>query len=283
MIADTNVYLSRWPFRRLEGDEPRDLVAKLRKRNVVQAWAGSFDGMLHRDIASVNIRLAQACRAYGQGVLIPFGSINPKLPDWQDDVRRCQEEHKMPGIRLHPNYHGYNLDDPVFAELLKLATARRLIVQLALCMEDVRTQPPLLRVPPVDIAPLAEVVTNTPGLRLELVNCTSIISKEHYRAALSAGDVYLEISMVEGIAGVGRLVHEIPLPRVLFGSYYPFFYFESALLKVQESGLDEASQKALCEDNARQLMGPAASGSFFRVSPARPAETTTSQMRGSAP
>ncbi len=263
MIIDTNVYLSRWPFRRLEADEPTDLVAKLRKRNVVQAWAGSFDGMLHRDIASVNIRLAQTCRGYGQGMLVPFGSINPKLPDWREDVRRCQEEHKMPGIRLHPNYHGYNIADPVFAELLKLATARRLIVQLALCMEDVRTQPPLMRVPPVDITPLADVVKSAPGLQLELLNCTSNISKEQYRAAFSSGDMYAEISMVEGIAGVGCLVHEIPLPRVLFGSYYPFFYFESALLKVQESGLDEASQKAICEDNARRLMGPAANVSLY--------------------
>jgi predicted TIM-barrel fold metal-dependent hydrolase len=255
MIIDTNVYLSRWPFRHLAGDDPADLVAKLRKRNVGQAWAGSFDGILHRDIASVNIRLAQACRTYGQSILVPFGSINPKLPDWQEDVRRCREEHKMPGIRLHPNYHGYNLDDPAFAELLKLATAHRLIVQLALCMEDVRTQPPLMRVPPAGIAPLAGVVKSTPGLRLELVNCTSNISKEHYRTALSAGDVYAEISMVEGIAGVGRLLQETPLPQVLFGSYYPFFYFESALFKLQESGLDEASQKAIREDNARRLMG----------------------------
>jgi predicted TIM-barrel fold metal-dependent hydrolase len=259
MIIDTNVYLSSWPFRRLAGDEPADLVAKLRKRNVVQAWAGSFDGMLHRDIAGVNIRLAQACRKYGQGMLVPFGSINPKLPDWQEDLRRCQEEHKMPGIRLHPNYHGYNLDDPVLAELLKLATARRLVVQLVLCMEDVRTQTPLMHVSTVDITPLADVVRKTPDLRMELLSCTSKIGKEQYREVLSAGGVCLELSMVEGVAGVGRLVHEIPLSRVLFGSYYPFFNFESASLKMQESGLDEAAQKAIWEDNARRFMGPAAS------------------------
>lgn len=261
MIIDTNVYLSRWPFRHLEGDEPASLVAKLRQRNVAQAWAGSFDGMLHKDIASVNTRLAQACRTHGQGLLAPFGSVNPKLPDWQDDVRRCQEAHKMPGIRLHPNYHGYTLDDPVFAELLKLAAARRLIVQLALCMEDARTQPLLMRVPPVDIAPLADVVKATPGLRLELLNCTSNIEMEQYRAALAASDVYAEFSMVDGIAGVARLVHEFPLQRVLFGSYYPFFYFESALFKVQESGLDESSKNAICAANARQLMGTAANAS----------------------
>lgn len=260
MIIDTNVYLSRWPFRRLPGDEPEALVAKLRQRNVVQAWAGSFDGLLHRDIDGVNIRIAQACRTYGQGILVPFGSINPKLPDWQEDVRRCQEVHEMPGIRLHPNYHGYKLDDPVFAELLKLATARRLIVQIALCMEDQRTQSPLMRISPVDITPLAGVVHDTPGLRLELLNRTSHISQEQFRAALTAGDVYTDISMVEGVAGVARFIQEVPLPRVLFGSYYPFYDFESALLKIQESGLDEGSQKDICEGNARRLIGPGGGG-----------------------
>src|SRR5262249_34048486 len=43
-FVDVNVNLSRWPFRRLKGDEPAELVAKLRSQNVVQAWAGSLDG-----------------------------------------------------------------------------------------------------------------------------------------------------------------------------------------------------------------------------------------------
>jgi uncharacterized protein len=253
-MIDTNVYLARWPFRRLNGDEPEWLVAKLSDAKVEQAWAGSFEGVLERDIAGVNTRLAETCRRFRGGMLIPFGTVNPKLPDWQEDVRRCHEEHTMPGIRLHPNYHGYKLDDPVFADLLKLAAERRLVVQLALSMEDPRTQSPLVRVPAVELAPLANVVKSTPGLRLELLNCTSQIGRQEYAEALSSGDVSMDISMVEGVAGLARLVRQIPLSRVLFGSYYPFFYFESAVLKVQESGLDENSQKVICMENARRLM-----------------------------
>ena len=168
----------------------------------------------------------------------------------------------MPGVRLHPNYHGYKLDDPVFAELLQLATARGLIVQLAGGMEDERTQHPLMRVPPVDLTPLAEMVKSTLGLRLELLNCGSYVDREQLPALLDVGNVYTEISMLESVAGVNRLARDIPLARVLFGSYYPFFDFESALLKMQESGLDGSAQKAICEDNARRLIARPAVGSL---------------------
>lgn len=258
MIIDTNAYLSRWPFRRLVGDETPDFVARLRKRNVVQAWAGSFDGILHKDIAGVNARLAADCRTQGKDFLAPFGSVNLSLPNWQEDVRRCREEHRMPGIRLHPNYHGYKLADPVFAELLQLAAEQRLIVQLVVCMEDVRTQHPLMRVPPVDLSALTRVIKSVPGTRLVLLNWTPAIDEQQQLQSLAeAGQVYFDISMVEGIEGIARLVEQLPPERVLFGSNYPLFYFESAELKMQESGLSDSRQQALFEGNAKRLLAQA--------------------------
>ena len=254
-MIDVNVNLSRWPFRRLVGDEPDSLVAGLRKRNVTQAWAGTFDGILHKDLSSANERLANDCRRHGQGILVPFGSINPKLPDWQEDLRRCQEEYKMPGIRLHPNYHGYDLKDPVFAELLHLAAVRRLVVQLAVCMEDERTQHPLMRVPPMDLAPLPDVIKNEPGVRLVVLNSDPLHDLEVAQKLTATGRVSFDIAMLESVGGVARLARGISVQHVLFGSHYPLFYFESALLKVREAGFTNAEARAVLEENAGRLLG----------------------------
>jgi predicted TIM-barrel fold metal-dependent hydrolase len=254
VIVDTNVNLARWPFRRLSADDPAALVARLRKHNVSQAWAGSFDGVFHKDLSSANARLAKDCRIHGQGMLLPFGSINPKLPDWQEDLRRCHEEHKMRGIRVHPNYHGYDLQDTAFAELLKLAAPRGLIVQLALCMEDERTQHPLMRVAPVDLTPLADLAEAEPRLKLVILNCYPQIKPLQLTKLVSTGNVYFELSMVERVGAVARIIEQFTVERVLFGSHSPFFYFESAELKVREAGLSETQERAILEGNARRLI-----------------------------
>jgi hypothetical protein len=232
-VIDTNVYLSRWPFRRLRGDDTPELVAMLRRAGITQAWAGSFDALLHKDIGGVNARLAEDCRRHGDGLLVPFGTVNPTLPDWEEDVRRCHEVHKMPGIRLHPNYHGYTLEDLRFQQVLAHAQERTLVVQIAFRMEDVRTQHPLLQVPDVNPAPLATI--KAPGLRLMLLN----LSKP-------APGLPFDIAMIERAAGVANVGTE----RACFGSYAPFFILESALLKLRESAVDIATLDA----NASKLL-----------------------------
>lgn len=256
MTVDVNVHLGRWPFRRLKGDEPAELVAKLKALDVSSAWAGSFDALLHRDLAAVNARLADECQRYGKDVLTPFGTVNPALPFWEDDLRRCHERHHMPGIRLYPAWHGYRLDHPAFAALLKASAAQGLIVQLALRLEDERTLHPLLRLHPIDLTPLVELVASLPRLRLVLLDHAGVANVELLRKLVRAGQVHVDIATVEGVGGVAQLLQAVPADRVLFGSHYPFFYYESVLLKLRESKLELAQERAIRRDNAKRLLTP---------------------------
>ena len=250
-MIDVNVSLHRWPFRRVASDDPAALAADLRQKGVSRAWAGSFDALLQRDISAVNARLAIDCRKYGAGLLVPFGEIHPKLPDWQEDLRRCHEVHRMPGIRLHPNYHGYTLDDALCGELFDAAARRGLVVQIALTMEDERTQHPLARVSPVNPAPLADHLRRLPSLKVVILNGGR--SPQLGKLA-SSGQVSFDIATVEGVGGVARFAADVSPKRVLFGSHFPFFYFESAVLKMKEAALPEADAHAVLEGNAGALI-----------------------------
>jgi len=253
-VVDVHVTLGRWPFRRLPLDETPALVDALRTLGVTQAWAGTFDGLLHKDIASANARLAEDCAKHGGGLLLPFGSINPKLPDWEDDLRRCAETFAMRGVRLHPNYHGYTLDDPVFARLLELATARKLVVQIATAMEDERMMHPLVQVKPVDAAPLETVLPKTPGARIVLLNATRTVPFPLLPKIVAAGEVYTDIASTEGVAGIANLIERIPAERVLLGTHAPLFYLEAALLKLQESPLTGEQVAAIQSSNAARVL-----------------------------
>lgn len=252
-VIDVNVTLERWPFRRLPCDDTPALVAKLKQHGVTQAWAGSFDGLLHRDIAAVNQRLADECQHHCAGLLVPMGTVNLTLPDWQEDLRRCHEVHKMRGIRLHPSYHGYSLDDARFGELLQQASDRGLIVQLVPSMEDERTQHALHRAPHVDLKPLPALIAKLPKLRLVVLNAFRALRAEGAAELAKAGNVWFDIAMLEGVAGIAKLVGLVPPERILFGSHFPLFYFESAELKLIESGLPESVLQRIRSENALRI------------------------------
>ena len=256
MIVDVNANIDRWPFRRTPCDRLPQLIQTYQRHGVRQAWVGSLDGLFHRDVGGVNLRLIETCRQTdGPVQLVPFGTVNPQLPDWHEDLRRCAEEHRMPGIRLHPNYHGYQLDDPIFADLLDAAAANGLIVQLAIRMDDIRVQHPLMRVADVDPGPLAGLVEARPELRLVLLNALATVRGSALQELAAVDRIWLEIAMRESVGGVAHLLTIVPTERVLFGSHLPLFPLESAVLKMREAGLDEQRRQAVEHANARRLLG----------------------------
>ena len=257
-IIDTNINLFSWPFRALKYRETKALVAKLKKHRVIEAWAGSFEALLSKDMNGVNARLAAECHEHGRGFLIPFGSVNLAWPDWQEDARRCHEVHKMPGIRIYPGYQPFDLDHPGMESLVKMTSERGLILQLVFGMEDPRVHHPIIN---VTFGPLLKAVGGTPNAKVQVLHLSPPQGDDLPRF-MTKPNTFMDISRLEGNGAVGRMIGTIeglpsarvPVDRIVFGSHAPYFPVETALLKLIESPLDALQLQAIMQGNARRLL-----------------------------
>jgi len=262
-IIDCNVHLFEWPFRKLKYDKTELLIAKLRKHRITQAWAGSFEAVLHKQLDAINRRLADECRTHGDGMLLPFGSVNPAWSDWEEDLRRCQEQYRMTGLRLYPAYHGYQLDHPEFVRLLGEAAKRGMLVQIAIRLEDIRVHHFATNVTDVNVSALADILKKIPQAKVQLINSGGSQLGNHVAALVRETQVTFDIAATEGNGGVGRLIEgknpsyrgAIPADRLVFGSHAPFFPCESAVMKLFESPLTLEQLQKLMNANARRLIG----------------------------
>jgi predicted TIM-barrel fold metal-dependent hydrolase len=59
--------------------------------------------------------------------------------------------------------------------------------------------------------------------------------------------------MLEGLAGLERLIALVGSDRLLFGSHAPLFYAESTHLKLKESALTPEQAEAIRQGNARRV------------------------------
>jgi uncharacterized protein len=249
-IIDTNINLFQWPFRKLKYSETSELV---------------FEALFHKNIAGVNERLAAECRAKGSGFLRPFGAVNLAWPDWEDDVRRCHEELKMPGLRLYPEYQSYDLTHPGMKTLLAMVRERGLLLQIVFGMEDPRVYHPNITVGNIDATPLVALLKAEPAAKVQLLHFTGNVRGTDLNNLVKETKVTIDISRWEGNGAVGRMIGtapesrtvKIPVERVVFGSHAPYFPVETALLKLVESPASAEQLHAIMQGNARRVLAKA--------------------------
>jgi predicted TIM-barrel fold metal-dependent hydrolase len=264
-IIDTNVNLFRWPFRKLKYSDTAALVAKLRQHRVIEAWAGSYEALLDKDINGVNERLAAECRSHGRGLLRPIGSVNLAWPDWEEDVRRCHEVFKMPGLRIFPGYQPFDLGHPDLPRLLALTRERGLLLQIAFSMEDSRVHHPAISLGTVVAAPLIAAMKSVPAAKVQVLHFSGNAQGSDLGQLMRETSAAIDISRWEGNGMVGRMIGarpetkspRVPIERALFGSHAPYFPLETAILKLIESPLDAAQLHAIMQGNARKLLAAA--------------------------
>ncbi len=263
LITDTFIHLFDWPFRELKYSDTAKLVDKLKHHSIGEAWAGNFEALFHKDIDGTNRRLFEECRKVDPDFLRPVGSVNTTWPDWEEDLRRCDENYKMAGIRIHPVYQMIDLSSAEFKQLVDKATKRGLFIQIAGDLEDIRHHHPLENTLNIPFNPILDVAKAIPTARIQMVHWNREINKNLLAKLVDQTNIVFDTSWTEGAGEMGGLIdgdswsgpdQKISADRFLFGSHAPFFAVESALLKLFEHPLKEEQLRMVMKQNAGKFI-----------------------------
>lgn len=259
-LVDLNCYLGEWPFRRYPCTTVDRLLARMDRLRIERAAVSRLENVFLKDCLVGNRELA-ALIAPHKDRFVPFYTVNPAFPGWEDDLALCQEELGLApgagGIQLHPNYHAYDLAGGAAAALLGRVQDAGLPVRVATGLEDPRTQHWLVRVPPVGNADLASAIAAFPALRWIIAGLATQPIRSLWRelAAHQPPEVVFDLALAQGpLDECALLVESVGADRLVFGTNLPLTIAESPLLALQYADLSDAVKAQLCHDNARRLL-----------------------------
>ncbi len=193
--------------------------------------------------------------------IIPFLSVHPRDPDLIHHIRRVRTEGFM-GIKMHPYYQDFDLDDPVMFPAYETMAENGLVL---LCHTgfDIAFE----RIRRCDPMRIIHVLKAIPSLKLVTTHCGAWEDWDEVERHILGKPVYMDISYSKAELGEQRFQYFLnahPSDYLIFGTDSPWANQQSAIRDVQTAVTDFKRQQALFYDNAARLLG------FTENNPARP-------------
>ena len=212
--------------------------------------------------ADVILRSALEIRDGGRGeeatrVIIPLASVHPVDPDYRLHLKAIADA-GVPGIKLHPFYQGFRLDDPSVFPFFSAVRDLGLVV-IVHCGYDHGFPDEPITCGPKEIARLLAAV---PGLGPRFV---AAHLGGHLGSPPGATDMLLETGCLIDTACLEilqddpcaiRIMETWPVERIVFGTDYPWNRQRPLVEWVKAHRPDPAEQEAIFHLNAERLLAP---------------------------
>lgn len=183
---------------------------------------------------------------------VPLGSVHPADPDAAAHVRMFHAA-GLKGIKLHPYYQAYDLDEDRLMPIYE-AIAECGLVLVSHTGFDVAFP----RDRKADPDRILKVIRRFPTLRLVTTHLGAWEDWDEVRAKLIGLPVYMEISCaLEGLAPetARAMLMAHPADRILFGTDTPWNDQAEAVARVRALGLPPEREARLLGLNACELFG----------------------------
>lgn len=183
--------------------------------------------------------------------VLPFAALHPLSPDWRAELEKAAERGAK-GVKLHPEYQLFDMDDPavypLYEQTLKLGMILLFHAGFDPAFPDSRRGYP-------DRA--AKVVRDFAGGKIVLAHMGNCLSAEETERHLAGLPVYMDVSMCHaGIdpARAGAFMRAHGERYFLFGSDTPWGGYEETVNWLDRTGLSEEAKSAVMGENAARLL-----------------------------
>jgi len=245
-MIDINACAGNWVFRQLPFSSPIELHKEMDKGGINKALISSIEGIFYDDPQLANEGLFNTLKAFPS--LIPVAVLNPKMKNWEKNLNICVDKYNIKAIKLYPNYHQYNISDA--KDLLDQIGKMDIPVIVQLRVQDVRAQNPICIVPDVNIAEVINIAKELQKTRFIFGGIKWQEAQSMSKQIDELPNIWLDISNIEYVDVLRKLMRIYDIKRLLFGTHAPFFVIKSAILKVMEAELSESEFNKITETNA---------------------------------
>ena len=274
-IVDANAYIGNFPFRDVDAT-PAGLIAMMDRKGVDKAVVSSLESSMYRDVHAGNRKLHAAVEGH-RDRLIPFATINPSYPAWEDDLDECIEDFDMAGVRLLPAYHDYDIDDPEVVALMDRCEELGVPVMFVATLEDQRGRHPRVNLRGLENAKhwsnkqgsaLISVLKESPGVDVIIAN-GRFVAPQIKQATMEVRPngvrldnfvrngrtlfVLDDLFMFFTYQGEG-IVDDIGVENLVSGPKMPLFVFDAHYKYTEHLPVSEAEREQVSSGNILSLL-----------------------------
>lgn len=257
MLVDISANIGHWPFIKTNCNTCTDLLNRMDTYGIDISVVSNMNGIFYKDSHASNEELIAEINSNRKfrNRFLPFGIINPNYAGWENDLNECVKA-GMKGIRMYPQYHDYELTDPLCTGLVKMARDKGLVVAFTVRMVDSRPRHWMDLSKELTVKDWIPVMKEVPDARYMLLNAGAISLNEEETKILKDTDVLIDTSG-RGISNLNTLLGRFGKEKFAFGTHSPILDYLSGRLRIEalkESEASEPVKELLRSGNAIRIL-----------------------------
>ncbi len=186
------------------------------------------------------------------GRLIPLGSLHPHAEHLEEELARLMQA-GIPGIKLHPDYMGFDFDDPAFDPIFSICEEHRIFVITHAGFDPL--SPEHMHCTPIMVR---RVMERHPSLILVVAHLGGMNCEEDTLSLLCGQDVYLDTSLMTHRPQKSALLHKILAShapeRLLFATDTPWTNAKAEVQALKNAPLSQDVKDKIFHKNAEALL-----------------------------